>query len=120
MALNLSKEERIAYENMLKTTEPYPDDDPVFNTLDGCLLYTSRMRLFCDTKIALQGVLKNFGVWCVCFFCNGVKPRWNSQRLFYGFSVISGLCINKRSEGVCRNLDGSDVGRRWKSFSLLQ
>ena len=35
MALNLSKEERIAYENMLKTTEPYPDDDPVFNTLDG-------------------------------------------------------------------------------------
>ena len=35
MALNLSKDERIAYENMLKTTEPYPDDDPVFNTLDG-------------------------------------------------------------------------------------
>ena len=35
MALSLSDEKRAVHMEMLRIAEPYPEDDPVLNTLDG-------------------------------------------------------------------------------------
>ena len=35
MASTLSPEDRAYFEELLKKAEPYPEDDPIFDTFDG-------------------------------------------------------------------------------------
>lgn len=56
MASNLSSEDRAFFEEMLKRAEPYPEDDPILNTLDGGRDMDRAMATL--AKMALEGRLK--------------------------------------------------------------
>lgn len=57
MAYNLSQEDREYFESLLKKAEPYPEDDPLWDELDGEERDHDRvMATF--AKMALEGRLR--------------------------------------------------------------
>lgn len=56
MASNLSPEDRAFFEEILKKVEPYPEDDPIFETMDGKRDMKRAMATW--AKMILEGRLK--------------------------------------------------------------
>lgn len=56
MASNLSPEDRAFFEELLKKAEPYPEDDPIFDTLDGERDMDRAMATW--AKLVLEGRLR--------------------------------------------------------------
>ena len=56
MARDLSPEERAFFEEILKKAEPYPEDDPIWDELDGERDHERAMATI--AKIALEGRLR--------------------------------------------------------------
>ena len=56
MALNLSPEQREYFEGLLKKAEPYPEDDQIFDRLDGERDMDRAMATL--AKMALEGRLR--------------------------------------------------------------
>lgn len=56
MAYDLSPEDRSFFEEVLKQAEPYPEDDPILNTLDG--EYDTKRMMATLAKMALEGRLR--------------------------------------------------------------
>ena len=56
MAYSLSPEQKAYFEELLKKAEPYPEDDPIFDTLDGKRDMNRAMATI--AKMALEGRLR--------------------------------------------------------------
>ena len=56
MTSNLSPEDRAFFEEVLKKAEPYPEDDPIWNVLDGERDHARAMATL--AKMALEGRLR--------------------------------------------------------------
>ncbi len=56
MACSLSPEQRAYFEEILKKAEPYPEDDPIWDTLDGERDHDRVMATI--AKMALEGRLR--------------------------------------------------------------
>lgn len=56
MESNLSKEDKEYFESLLAKAEPYPEDDPIWDVLDGESDMDRVMATF--AKMALEGRLK--------------------------------------------------------------
>lgn len=56
MEYTLSAEDRVRFEEILKRAEPYPEDDPIWDTWDGERDHDRAMATI--AKMALEGRLK--------------------------------------------------------------
>lgn len=56
MASNLTPEQKAYFEEVLSKAEPYPEDDPIFDTLDGKRDMARAMATI--AKMALEGRLR--------------------------------------------------------------
>lgn len=56
MAFNLSPEQKAYFEELLEKAEPYPEDDPIFDVLDGQRDMDRAMATI--AKMALEGKLR--------------------------------------------------------------
>lgn len=56
MEYTLSPEQRAYFEEVLKKADPYPEDDPIFDTLDGKRDMDRAMATI--AKMALEGRLR--------------------------------------------------------------